>query len=207
MNINNFESKKIIETTEEREKILSELRDSSKLKNFIETARSIVEKDATEMFSPEDIDRVAHELGLDGIIYLEKLDNRRHVNVLLDLNRDSVNLYDPLSGAKAKPYDKIQFGIYCQPVGAFRDEFQAYEQQQGSDKSGDVWTKYRKRGRLLTDFLNQHKKFRSMYADSILTGSDLPVLQDNRSSSDCAPISLFIMSKYNLIFQRSNNPN
>lgn len=180
MNIDNFESKK-----------------------FIESARIIVGKDVTEMFSPEDIDRVAHELGLDGVIYLEKLDDRRHVTVLLDLNRDSVNLYDPLSGVKLKLYDEIQFGMHCQPIGTFRDEFQAYEQQQGLDKSGEVWTKYRKRGRLLIDFLNQHEKFRSMYADSILTGSDLPVLQDNRSSSDCAPISLFIMSEYNSAYSKT----
>ena len=93
--------------------------------------------------------------------------------------------------------------MYCQPIGTFRDEFQAYEQQQGLDKSGGVWTKYRKRGRLLIDFLNQHEKFRSMYADRILTGSDLPVLQDNRSSSDCALISLFIMSGYNSLYSKT----
>jgi hypothetical protein len=203
MNIDNFESKKFIETAEERERILSDLRDSSKSKKFIETARSIVEKDATEMFSLEDIDRVSHELGLDGVIYLEKFDDRRHVTVLLDLNRDNVNLYDPLSGVKVKPYDEIQFGMYCHPVGAFKDEFQAYEQQQGLDKSGDIWTKYRKRGRLLIDFLNRHERFISIYADSVLTGSNLPVLQDNRSSPDCAPISLFIMSVYNSVYSKT----
>jgi|GEM_PF-1901415 len=203
MNINYLESKKFIETAEKRKKILSGLRDSSKLKKFIETARSIVEKDVTEMFSPEDMDRVCHELGLDGVIYLEKFDDRRHVTVLLDLNRDNVNLYDPLSGVKVKPYDEIQFGMYCHPVGAFRDEFQAYKQQRGLDKSEDVWTKYRKRGRSLIDFLNQHERFRSMYADSILTGDNLPVLQDNQSSLDCAPISLFIMSVYNSVYSKT----
>ena len=180
MNIDNFESKK-----------------------FIESARIIVGKDVTEMFSPEDIDRVAYELGLDGVIYLEKLDDRRHVTVLLDLNRDSVNLYDPLSGVKVKPYDEIQFGMYCQPIGTFRDEFQAYEQQQGLDKSGDVWTKYRKRGRLLIDFLNQHEKFRSMYVGDILTRGDLPVLQNSQFSLDCAPISLFIMSLCKSVYSRT----
>ena len=185
------------------DKNIKYLVESSRLAGFIKTARSIVEKDATEMFSLEDIYRVSHELGLDGVIYLEQFDLRRHVTALLDLNRGSVNLYDPLSGIKVKPYDEIQFGMYCQPIGTFRDELQAYEQQQGLDKSGDVWTEYRKRARLLIGFLDQHKKFRLMYADSILTGSDLPVLQDKRNSSDCAPISLFIMSKYNSVYSKT----
>ena len=190
---------KKIYTVEVREKMLLDLRDSSKLKKFIETARNIVEKDATEMFSLEDIDRVSREFGLDGVIYLEKIDDRRHVTVLLGLNRDSLILYDPLSGVEVKTYDEIQFGMYCQPIGAFGDEFQTYEQQQGLDKSGDVWTEYRKRGKLLIDFLNRHGRFRSMYTDSILTGNNFPVLQDNRGSSDCAPISLFIISVYNSV--------
>ncbi len=203
MNIESFKSKKFIETTKEQEKILSELRDSSKLKKFIETVRSIAGRDVTEMFSLEDIDLVAHELGLDGVIYLEKRDDRRHVNVLLGLNRDGVNLYDPFSAFKVKPYDEIQFGMYCQPVGTFRDEFQAYEQEQGLVKSGNDWTKFGKRGRLLIDFLNGHKRFRSMYADSTLTRNNLPVLQDNRSYLDCAPISLFIMSVYNSAYSKT----
>lgn len=176
--------------------------DSSKLGKFIETARSIVGKDATEMFSLEDTTRVSHELGLDGVIYLEKFDDRRHVTVLLKLKGDGVHLYDPLSGVKVKPYDEIQFGMYCQPTGTFRDEFQVYEQQQGLDKSGDVWNECRKRGRLLFEFLNQHEKFRSMYANSILTGGDLPILQNNQSSPDCAPISLFMMSLYKSVMSR-----
>lgn len=113
MNINNVESKRVIETTEELEKILSELQDKSNLINFIETVRHIVAKNAFEMFSPENIDHVSHQLGIEGIIYLEKFDDRRHVSVILNLNRDSLNLYDPLTGIKVKRYDEIQFGMYC----------------------------------------------------------------------------------------------
>ncbi|MDH3798836.1 MAG: hypothetical protein OES70_09350, partial [Desulfobacterales bacterium] len=60
--------------------------------------------------------------------------------------------------------NKIQLGMYCQSVGSFRDEFQVYEQQQGLDESGDVWTRYGRKGRLLFEFLNKHVRFKSMYA-------------------------------------------
>jgi L-asparaginase len=166
----------------------------AELKNFIETVRSILGRGATDSFALEDMYHAAHTLGLDGVVYLEKCDDRRHVNVLLGLTTDGVHLYDPLSGLKVKPYNEIQFGMYCQPVGALRDEFEAYEQQQGLDESGDVWDRYGKRGRLLFDFLSRHE-FRSVHADGILDMDDLPTLQNNRSSSDCAPICLFIMSR------------
>lgn len=199
LSINNLETKRFIETTEELEKKISVFRDNAKLKNFIATTRHIVGKDENEMFSPEDINHVSRKLRLDGVIYLEKFDDRRHVTVLINLNKYVLNLYDPLLGVKVKPYDEIHFGMYCQPVGAFSDEFQAYTQQQGLDKSRNVWTKYRKRGRLLFDFLNRHERFRSMYIDSILFGNDLPVFQNNRSSTDCAPIALYIVALYSSI--------
>jgi len=76
-----------------------------------------------------------------------------------------VTPYDPLSGIKVKLCNnKIQLGMYCQSVGSFRDEFQVYEQQQGLDESGDVWTRYGRKGRLLFEFLNKHVRFKSMYA-------------------------------------------
>jgi len=37
--------------------------DNFESKKFIESARTIVGKDVTEMFSPKDIDPIAHELG------------------------------------------------------------------------------------------------------------------------------------------------
>lgn len=171
--------------------------DKNKLEKFIKTARNIVTRDATDSFSLEDVYYIAHKLRLDGLIYLEKFDDGRHVTVLLDLNKDCVTLYDPLSGIKVKLYNKIQFGMYCQPVGSFRDEFQVYEQQQGLDESGDVWTRYGRKGRLLFEFLNKHVRFKSMYAEGISTMNDLLVLQDNQSFPNCAPISLFIMSLCN----------
>lgn len=171
--------------------------DNNKLEKFIKTARNIVTRDATYSFSLEDVYYIAHKLRLDGLIYLEKFDDRRHVTVLLDLNKDCVILYDPLSGIKVKPYDKIQFGMYCQPLGSFRDEFQVYEQQQGLDESGNVWTIYGRKGRLLFEFLNKHVRFKSMYAEGISTMNDLPVLQDNQSFPNCALISLFIISLFN----------
>ena len=171
--------------------------DKNKLEKFIKTARNIVIRDATDSFSLEDVYYIAHKLRLNGLIYLEKFDDGRHVTVLLDLNKDCVTLYDPLSGIKLKRYNEIQFGMYCQPVGSFRDEFQVYEQQQGLDESGDVWTKYGRKGRLLFEFLNKHVRSKFMYAEGISTMNDLPVLQDNQSFPDCAPISLFIMLLYN----------
>ena len=171
--------------------------DKNKLEKFIRTARNIVTRDATDSFSLKDVYYIARKLRLDGLIYLEKFDDGRHVTVLLDLNKDCVTLYDPLSGIKVKRYNKIQFGMYCKPVGSFRDEFQVYEQQQGLDESGDVLTRYGRKGRLLFEFLNKHVRFKSMYAESISNMNDLPVLQDNQSFPNCAPISLFIMSLCN----------
>jgi len=168
-------------------------KNKSKLRDFVGIARSIVGKNANEMFSLEDINCVAHMCGLDGVVYLEKFDDTRHVNVLLNFDKDCVILYDSLSGVKVKPYDKVQFGMYCEPVGAIREGFQQYMQQKGLKKSKNVWNKYEDRGRLLFEFLNQHEKFKFKYAKSFLT-KNMPVLQDNRSSFDCAPISLFMMT-------------
>ncbi len=176
--------------------------DRSKVENFIKTARSVVGRDECSPFSLEDIYSIAYNFGIDGIIYLEKFDDKRHINILLDLDKNSVTLYDPLLGVKKKSYNEIQLGMYCKPVGSFRDEFQIYEQQLESNESRDIWTQYEQRGKLLFNFLKHHSKFRSVYAGEGSSIADFPALQNNPSSSDCAPISLFIMSLFNSVYSK-----
>ena len=159
--------------------------DYSKLEKFIKDARSSVGRDEYSPFSLEDLYYLASKFGLNGAIYLEKSDDKRHVNVLLDLGEESVILYDPLLGV--------------QPLGTLKDEFEKYQQQLRLNECRDVWSQYRQRGKLLFHFIKQHSKFKSIYAGDAAIISDLPALQNNPSSSDCAPISLFIMSLYNSV--------
>jgi len=173
--------------------------DQSKLEEFIEEARSIVGREGHTPFSLEDLYHLASKFKLIGAIYLEKFDDKRHVNVLLDLGEDSMTLYDPLLGVKIKPFDEIQFGIYCQPLGTLKDEFEKYLQQLRTNECRDVWSQYRQRGKLLFRFIKQHSEFRSIYAGDSISIADFPTLQNNSSYSDCAPISLFIMSLYNSV--------
>jgi len=112
--------------------------DQSKLEEFIEEARSIVGREGHTPFSLEDLYHLASKFKLIGAIYLEKFDDKRHVNVLLDLGEDSITLYDPLLGVKIKPFDEIQFGIYCQPLGTLRDEFEKYLKQLRTNECKDV---------------------------------------------------------------------
>ena len=172
--------------------------DHSKLEKFTKEVRGIVGRDEYSPLSLEDLFHLATKFGLIGAIYFEKSDDKRHVNVLLDLGKDSITLYDPLSGVKIKPLDEIQFGIYCQPLGTLKDDFERHQQQLRMNECQDVWSQYRQRGKLLFRFLKQHSEFRSIYAGDITSGADLPVLQ-NPNYSDCAPISLFIMSLYNAV--------
>ena len=173
--------------------------DHSKLEKFIKEARSSVGRNGHSPFSLEDLYHLASKFGLIGAIYLEKSDDKRHVNVLLDLGEDSITFYDPLSGVKIKPFDEIQFGIYCQPLGTLKDEFEKYQQQLRTNECRDVWSQYRQRGKLLFNFLKQHSEFRSIYAGAATSIVDFPALQSNPSYSDCAPISLFIMYFYNSV--------
>ena len=177
--------------------------DVSKLEKFIETARSLVGRDECSPYSLEDIYLLAYKFEIDGIIYLEKFEDKRHVNVLLDLDKKSITLYDPLLGIKKKSYNKIQLGMYCKPVGSFKDEFQTYAQQLKLNEPGEIWDQYEQRGKLLLKFLKQHSKFRSIYAKGSSGMADLPALQNNPGSSDCAPISLFIMLMFNLAYSKS----
>lgn len=162
------------------------------LNEFIDVARRLVGRHPCSPLSLSDTYRIAERFGIDGFIYLEKHDETKHVNVLLELGKNILSLYDPLSGMKKKNYNEIQLGMYCKPVGSFRDAFQLYEQQIESNKYRDVWDKYEQRGKLLFDFLKQHSEFISAYARDIMAG--MQSLQNNLNSYDCAPIALFMMS-------------
>ncbi len=167
------------------------------LEDFIQTARNIAGRDACSPFSLEDIYSVADQLGLSGVLFLEKLEDSRHVTVLLGLDEDSVVLYDPLSGVRVKACNETQLGMYSKAVGSLRDEFREYEQQFTPEACSDVWDQYRHTGKLLSSFLGQHSEFRfacSAGASTIASPVDLPALQDESWRSDCAPICLFVMS-------------
>ena len=172
------------------------------LLKFIKTARNFAGRDENSSLSLEDIYNIADNLRLNGIIYLEKLDEQRHVCVLFDINQDILFLYDPLSGGKKKSYNEIHLGMYCKPVGSFRDGFNKNERLLNTDEHGDVWAKYEEKGKLLYDFLKQHDGFKSIYADNVSSVTDLPVLQKNPSSPDCALIALFIISLFNLRYAK-----
>jgi len=166
----------------------------SELENFIRVARNIFGHDTNSPFSLDDVNKISSKLGLNGVIYLEKSDEKRHVNVLLDLNKDSITLYDPLCGVKSKSFDEIQMGMYCQPLGLFKEEFEKYEKRLKSETNGNIWSVYKQRGKLLYDFLSHNKKFKSIYPKQISSISDL-ILQKN--FPDCVPISLFVISSCN----------
>jgi len=112
-------------------------------------------------------------------------------------------LYDPLSGIKTKPFDEIHFGLYCKPVGSFRDEYQRYEQQCKFDEAVDIWERYKQRGKMLYQFLTQNKEFNSIYAEGISNKVDFPILQNNMCSSDCVPLSLFVISLCNSFYLKN----
>jgi len=84
--------------------------DQSKLEEFIEEARSTVGREGLTPFSLEDLYHLASKF----------------------------TLYDPLLGVKIKPFDEIQFGIYCQPLGTLRDEFEKYLKQLRTNECKDV---------------------------------------------------------------------
>ena len=170
---------------------------SSRLGAFIRTARGIAGRDASSPFSLEDVYSVAYQLGLSGVLFLEKLEDSRHVTVLLGLDESTVTLYDPLSGVRVRACNETQLGMYSRPVGTLRDEFREYERQFTPEERSDVWAQYRRTGKLLSRFLRQHSEFRlacSAGASTVASPVDLPALQDESRPSDCAPICLFIMS-------------
>jgi L-asparaginase len=174
--------------------------DNSNIEKFIKTVKNFIGIDACDSLSLEDIYSIASNFDLNGIIYLEKFYDRRHVNLLINVNNDTITLYDPLSGIKTKPYNEIHFGMYCKPVGSFRDEFISYQQKFKFDESGDIWDKYKQKGKLLYEFLMKNNEFNSIYTENVSSKVNFPTLQKNIKSSDCAPISLFVISLCNSLY-------
>ena len=115
----------------------------------------------------------------------------------MELRKENITVYDPLSGIKKKSLNKIQLGMYCKPIGSFRDEFQKYEEQYKTPESGDIWYQFEHKGKLLYDFLLQNNEFNPVFNECISNMENFPALQNKLSSSDCAPISLFIISLCN----------
>lgn len=177
--------------------------EESEIENFIQNTRNIVGRNLKSPFSLEDIYSLGQKLKLNGVIYLEKFDDTRHVNVLLDLNEDNITLYDPLSNVKTKPFDEIQIGMYCKLIGEFKEEFEKYTQHSKSGEFGDTWSQYKKKGKLLFDFLSKNDSFKSVYSENISLINDIPILQHDKNSSDCAPISLFVISLFNSLYYKS----
>ena len=179
--------------------------DNSNIERFIKTAKGFVGLDVCDSLSLEDVYSIASNFNLNGVIYLEKFDDKGHANVLLNLGKDIVTLYDPLSGVKRRPYNEIQFGMYCKPIGKFREDFNKYVQQSGFSESidtmhnrpGDVWDKFKQKGILLFGYLIQSEEFNSIYAENVIDKVDFPMLQNNKSYSDCVPLCLFVISLCN----------
>lgn len=137
---------------------------------------------------------LADYFGLKGVVYLEKLEQRRHVNVLFHVSLDSVILYDPMCGVKNGSCNETQIGMYCKPMGSIRGDFDEYEKFSVQYEGENTWARYAHRGRLLLDFLEVHDGFNSLYGNRVLALMDFPALQSGSSSVDCAPISLFVLS-------------
>ena len=113
----------------------------------------------------------------------------------MELSENNITVYDPLSGIKKKSFNKKQLGMYCKPIGSYKDEFQKYEVQYKIPESRDIWDQFEHRGKLLYDFILQHNKFNPVFNKCISKIENLPAFQKHLSSSDCAPISLFITLK------------
>lgn len=165
--------------------------------NFIETARKAVGRNASSPFSLEEVYFIAHQLRLRGAIYLEKLDDRRHVNVLLDLNENSITLYDPLQGVKKRPCHLIQLGMCGKPVGSFKDE---YNKRWQPGEGSDLWAHYREKGEGLLYLFKGHPELEFIYKRLVSRTDVFPALQKSLCSQNCAPIALFIIAYYNAVY-------
>lgn len=108
-----------------------------------------------------------------------------------------MTLYDPLSNVKTKPFNEVQMGMYCKPIGELKEEYEKYALHSKLGKPGDIWSQYRKKGELLFDFLSRNDSYKSIYSENISIINDIPILQHDKYSSNCAPISLFVISLFN----------
>ncbi|UCG94938.1 MAG: hypothetical protein JSV92_02690 [archaeon] len=173
----------------------------SEMESFVKKSRETVGRDEKSPFSLEDAYYLSQILNLDGVLYIEKFDNTRHVNVLLDLGRENVTLYDPLKGVKTKTLNEIQMGMYCKPVGKLKEEFDAYIKKSKTNEPDGIWFQYKSEGELLFDFLINNDNFKSIYSENV--PKYMPILQNDKKSSDCVPISLFIISLFNSLYSKS----
>ena len=164
---------------------------ASEFIDFIESVRSIVGRVEEEPFSLEDLYFLADCLGLSGVVYLEKLQETRHVNVLVRLTHGNLVLYDPLLGIKHRALTPLHLGLYAKPVGALKTEFEETQGNALARCKQNPWPYFEERGRRLEAFLKGHAVFGS---PNRFDAAGLPPLQDRADSRNCAPISLYILS-------------
>jgi hypothetical protein len=171
--------------------------DPLQLAAFIRATRSMIGRSASSPFSLDDVYLVAQRLGLNGVLFLEKRAENRHVTVLLEVDACQVLLYDPWLGIKAKSCNETHFGMYGKPVGSLRGEFERTGLGSGSPPAGDVWAGYAERGRRLYTFLQMRRggvTFWRANTPGCAVALDLAAVQEATSPADCAPICLFVLS-------------
>jgi hypothetical protein len=171
--------------------------DPSRLEAFIRMARGMVGRNASSPFSLDDVYLVARQLRLQGVLFLEKCAENRHVNVLLETDACRMLLYDPWLGVKVKSCSETHLGMYGKPVGSLRDEFERFRSHAASMGTRDVWAGYAQRGRRLLTFLQIHRERLTLWrsdAPCCVEALDLAAVQEATSPADCAPICLFVLS-------------
>jgi hypothetical protein len=164
---------------------------------YVRNVRRMAGRDSTSPFSLEDVYALASALDLSGVLYLEKADETRHVTVLLGLDDRRAMLYDPLVGVKVTPCDEILLGLYGRPVGALKVDFEKEERGTAVGEPEDVWAACAGRGRRLRQFLRRHRASEHLFSSNRLhrmASLALPALQRELNPSDCAPLSLFVLS-------------
>jgi hypothetical protein len=178
---------------------------ASELELFIATTRALTGRGPCSPFSLDNMYFLADYFGLKGVLYLEKLEESRHVNVVFNVSRDKVVLYDPMRGVKKRCCNETEMGMYCKPLGSIREDFEEHEKSSVPYEGDNPWKRCAHRGQLLLEFLEAHDGFNSLYGNRILALMDFPALQISSNSTDCAPITLFVMSLCHCL-QESQEP-
>ncbi len=173
------------------------LRDPGAREAFVRTVRRLAGRDETSPFSVDDVQRVACALGLNGMLFLEKVDETRHATVVLALDAARVGLYDPWLGVKIRPYDNVKLGMYCRLVGAAGDELRERERAARLERCADIWQRYARRGALVREFVRHHRELVRLLCVDVarsLGSFDLPPTQHELRPADCAPLSLYVIA-------------
>jgi len=68
--------------------------------------QGMVGRNASSPFSLDDVYLVARRLGLEGVLFLEKCAENRHVTVLLEIDTCRMLLYDPWLGIKVRSFNE-----------------------------------------------------------------------------------------------------